>query len=58
MQGFTDADFWIADLERQLTEAGKLDAFKEQITAIDANHKSWEDCEMPITLTKAPLKQQ
>lgn len=56
MQGFTDADFWIADLERQLTEAGKLDAFKEQITAIDANHKSWEDLRDAYYLNKGTIK--
>lgn len=57
MQGFTDADFWIADLERQLTEAGKLDAFKEQITAIDANHKSWEDLRDAYYLNKGTIKE-
>lgn len=56
MQGFTDADFWIADLERQLTEAGKLDAFKEQITAIDANHKSWQDLRDAYYLNKGTIK--
>lgn len=43
MQGFTDVDFWIAELERKLTDAGKFDAFKEQISSIDPKHQSWEE---------------
>lgn len=56
MQGFTDADFWIADLERRLKESGKLDAFKEQITAIDATHQSWEDLRDAYYLNKGTIK--
>ena len=57
MQGFTDADFWIADLERRLTEVGKMDAFKEQIKAINANHQSWIELRDAYYLNKGTIKE-
>lgn len=41
MQGFSSNNFWIADMERQLTAAGKYDAFKEAFTRLDNNHMAW-----------------
>ncbi|WP_203626028.1 BREX system P-loop protein BrxC [Lacticaseibacillus mingshuiensis] len=41
MQGFSTTNAWIAEMERQLTKAGKYEAFKEAFEAAEENHLGW-----------------
>ena len=40
-----------------MTEAGKMDAFKEQIKAINANHQSWIGLRDAYYLNKGTIKE-
>ncbi|WP_246220218.1 BREX system P-loop protein BrxC [Periweissella fabalis] len=43
MQGFTDSNFMVADMERLLVEEGKYQDFKAAYKEINRNHDDWEN---------------
>lgn len=42
MQGYSNKNAWIADLERQLDADDRLDAFKQQFQELETNHLDWQ----------------
>ncbi|MCH5461948.1 BREX system P-loop protein BrxC [Lactobacillus sp. LC28-10] len=42
MQGYSDKNAWIADLERQLDQSGDYEAFKNKYKELEKNHLSWD----------------
>lgn len=42
MQGYSDKNAWIADLERQLDQSGDYEAFKNKYKELEKNHLDWE----------------
>lgn len=56
MQGYSNKNAWIADLERQLDAADRLDAFKQQFQALETNHLDWQSGRDHYSMNKGTIR--
>lgn len=56
MQGYSNKNAWIADLERQLDGAGRLDEFKQQFQTLETNHLDWKAGRDHYSMNKGTIR--
>lgn len=56
MQGYSNKNAWIADLERQLDDAGRLDDFRQQFQALETNHLDWQTGRDHYAMNKGTIR--
>lgn len=56
MQGYSNKNEWIADMERQLDAAGRLDDFKKEFKALEHNHLDWQMGRDHYSMNKGTIK--
>ncbi|ERL65760.1 BREX system P-loop protein BrxC [Schleiferilactobacillus shenzhenensis] len=56
MQGFSSTNFWIAEMERQLSAQSKYDAFQEAFMGLDNGHADWKTVRDQAVFKKNTIK--
>lgn len=54
--GLFGADFWIADLERDLIAQGKYDEFQAKFQELDRQHREWKDARNAYAFLKGTIR--
>ncbi len=57
MQGYSNKNAWIADLERQLDAAGRLEDFKQKFQELETNHLEWQVGRDHYSMNKGTISQ-
>lgn len=57
MQGYSNKNAWIADLERQLDAAGRLNDFKQKFQELETNHLAWQSGRDHYSMNKGTISE-